>query len=74
MKLHFCYLETLRIPEIKMCKMTDEPRWVIHLKEKEDPNFEMLWYHMPKMDHIQNPQYSLSYHVFLLKMIVFLET
>jgi len=55
MKLHFCYLETLRIPEIKMCKMTDELRWVIHLKGKENAGFEMLWYHMPKMDHIQNP-------------------
>jgi hypothetical protein len=54
--------------------MTDELRWVIHLKRKEDPDFEMLWYHMPKMDPIQNPQYSLSYYVLLLNMTVFLET
>jgi len=60
MKLHFSYLETLRIPEIKMCKMTDELRWVIHLKRKEDPGFEMLWYHM-----IQNP--DAAYHIMFFR-------
>jgi len=29
MKLHFCLLETLRFPEIKMCKTTEELRLVI---------------------------------------------
>jgi hypothetical protein len=39
MKLHFCYLETLRFPEIKTCNMTEELRWVIHLTGKADPGF-----------------------------------
>jgi hypothetical protein len=54
--------------------MTDELKWVIYLKAKEDAGFEMLWYHMPKIDYIQNPQDSLSYYVLLLNMTVFLET
>jgi hypothetical protein len=53
--------------------MTDELRF-IQLKGKADLGFEMLWYHMPKMDHIQNSQYSPSYYVLLLNMTVFLET